>query len=63
MAGYRLVIKQSITKDLRRIPKRDVGGILERIEALASRGEWPRAQSVLFLARRRYNRRRVGEDE
>jgi len=35
MASYKLVFKRSVAKDLRAIPKTDVGRILKRIEALA----------------------------
>ena len=35
MGAYRLVFKQSVAKDLRVIPKRDLARILKRIEALA----------------------------
>jgi mRNA interferase RelE/StbE len=35
MGSYRLVFKQSVAKDLRRVPKRDVARILKRIEGLA----------------------------
>ncbi len=34
MASYRLVFKQSVFKDLRPIPKKDLASILQRIEAL-----------------------------
>lgn len=35
MASYKLVFKQSVAKDLRTVPKRDVARILKRIRALA----------------------------
>lgn len=35
MASYRIVFKQSVAKDLRGIPKKDVQRILQRIESLA----------------------------
>jgi mRNA interferase RelE/StbE len=35
MAKYKLVIKASVAKDLRTIPKKDVRRILDRIAALA----------------------------
>ncbi len=35
MASYRIVLKTSVAKDLRRIPNTDVRRILDRIEALA----------------------------
>lgn len=36
MASYELVIKRSVAKDLRSIPKRDVKRIVRRIQALAA---------------------------
>jgi mRNA interferase RelE/StbE len=35
MASYRIVFKQSVAKDLRPIPKKDVQRILKRIDGLA----------------------------
>lgn len=35
MASYRIVFKQSVAKDLRPIPKKDVQRILKRINVLA----------------------------
>lgn len=35
MANYRVVFKQSVAKDLRSIPNKDVQRILERIDQLA----------------------------
>jgi mRNA interferase RelE/StbE len=35
MAKYRLLFKESVSKDLRGIPREDVKRILERIEGLA----------------------------
>ena len=35
MASYRIVFKQSVAKDLRSIPKKDVQHILRRIDGLA----------------------------
>ena len=34
MASYELLFKQSVAKDLRPIPKKDVARILQRIESL-----------------------------
>lgn len=34
MAGYKLVFKQSVAKDLRRIPKPEITRIFSRIDAL-----------------------------
>ncbi len=36
MAEYRVYFRESVRKDLERIPKRDLGRILHRIEALVS---------------------------
>ncbi|MFA5802916.1 MAG: type II toxin-antitoxin system RelE/ParE family toxin [Thermoleophilia bacterium] len=36
MAAYKLRIKRSVAKDLRALPKKDLGRILKRIEALAT---------------------------
>ncbi|MBA2410711.1 MAG: type II toxin-antitoxin system RelE/ParE family toxin [Gammaproteobacteria bacterium] len=36
MASYKLVFKQSVARDLRTVPKRDVARILKRIRALAN---------------------------
>lgn len=35
MASYKLVIKKSVAKDLRKIPKQDVERVLARIRSLA----------------------------
>ena len=35
MASYKILFKQSVAKDLRGVPKKDVQRILERIERLA----------------------------
>jgi mRNA interferase RelE/StbE len=35
MASYRIVFRQSVAKDLRPIPRRDVQRILKRIDGLA----------------------------
>ena len=35
MGSFRLVFKQSVAKDLRRLPNEDVARILKRIESLA----------------------------
>lgn len=43
MANYKLVIKDSVAKDLRPIPNKDVRRILDRIEELA---ENPRPPGV-----------------
>jgi len=35
MAKYRLLFKKSVARDLRALPKKDVGQILKRLDALA----------------------------
>ena len=35
MASYRILFKQSVAKDLRSIPKKDVQRVLRRIDSLA----------------------------
>ncbi len=47
MASYELRFKQSVAKDLRSIPKKDVMGILKRIEALR---EDPRGEGCTKLS-------------
>ena len=55
MASYKLVVKQSVAKDLRSIPKRDVRRILKRIEELA---DFPRPpDSKKLSAQERYRLR------
>ncbi|MDN5848138.1 MAG: type II toxin-antitoxin system RelE/ParE family toxin [Nitrococcus sp.] len=57
MASYELVFKQSVAKDLRRIPKRDVTRILKRIQALAKN---PRPPDCEKLSRQERYRIRQG---
>ena len=58
MGRYRLVFKQSVAKDLRDLPKKDVARILERFEALS---EDPRAPGCEKLSgQERYRVRRGG---
>ena len=58
MASYRLVFRQSVTKDLRAIPKSDVARILKRIEALA---ENPRGAGCEKLSGQERYRVRQGQ--
>ncbi len=52
MASYELAFKKSVAKDLRSIPKDDVGRILKRIEALR---DDPRGEGCVKLsAQERY---------
>lgn len=57
MASYRLVVRKSVSKDLRAIPKRDVARILQRMEALR---EDPRPSDCEKLSARERYRVRQG---
>ncbi len=57
MASYKLVIKQSVARDLRAIPGKDVTRILQRIEALR---EQPRPPGCEKLSGRERYRVRQG---
>ena len=46
MASYKIVIKQSVAKDLRPIPNKDVRRILNRIEQLAENPRLPGAEQL-----------------
>ena len=46
MANYKLVIKDSVAKDLRPIPNKDVRRILDRIEELAENPRPPGAEQL-----------------
>jgi len=46
MASYKLSFKQSVVKDLRRIPKDDVAGILKRIDMLAENPRPPGSEKL-----------------
>lgn len=46
MARYKLVIRQSVTKDFRSIPRKDIARILERIESLADDPRPPRCEKL-----------------
>jgi len=46
MASYKLIFRQSVAKDLRRIPKPDVAWILSRIEALQDEPRPPRGEKL-----------------
>lgn len=46
MTSYRLVFKKSVAKDLRAVPKRDIGRILERIESLRDDPRPPGAEKL-----------------
>ncbi len=55
MASYKLIVKQSVSKDLKKIPKKDVKRILTAIKALA-RVPWP-PQSKKLSGQERYRLR------
>ncbi len=57
MASYELEFKQSVAKDLRSIPSRDLRKILQQIEALA---DDPRGPGCLKLSGLERYRKRVG---
>jgi len=46
MASYKLSFKQSVAKDLRRIPKDDVARILKRIDMLAENPRPPGSEKL-----------------
>jgi len=46
MTNYKIVIKQSVAKDLRPIPNKDVKRILKRIEQLAQDPRSPGSQKL-----------------
>jgi mRNA interferase RelE/StbE len=46
MASYKLVIKQSVAKDLRALPNKDVARILERMEALREEPRPPQGEKL-----------------
>ncbi|MBN2703085.1 MAG: type II toxin-antitoxin system RelE/ParE family toxin [Pontiellaceae bacterium] len=46
MESYRIVIKKSVSKDLEKIPKKDVLRILEAIESLAQDPRPPQSKKL-----------------
>ena len=46
MARYSLRFKESVAKDLRRLPKKDVSRILKRIESLANDPRGPGSEKL-----------------
>jgi len=46
MGNFEVIFKQSVAKDLRQIPKKDVARILERIEALTVEPRPPGAEKL-----------------
>jgi mRNA interferase RelE/StbE len=57
MASFKITVKQSVAKDLRRIPNKEVAKILKRIQALA--GD-PRPRGVEKLSEQERYRLRQG---
>ena len=57
MASYELVFKESVAKDLRSIPKKEVARILQRIEALR---DDPRGEGCVKLSAQERYRVRQG---
>ncbi len=57
MAKFDLVFKESVSNDLKEIPKQDVQRILERIDALRDE---PRPQGSVKLSGKEYYRVRQG---
>ncbi len=53
MESYRLVFKESVAKDLRGLPKRDVARILARIERLVENPMPPGSEKLSGQARYR----------
>ena len=58
MAKYKITFKNSVTKDLRAIPKKDVNRILDRINSLS---ENPRMEGCVKLTGNNYYRVRQGQ--
>ena len=46
MESYRIVVKKSVSKDLKKIPKKDVRRILEAIESLAQDPRPPQSKKL-----------------
>ncbi len=46
MAPYRLIVKQSVSKDLKKIPKKDVKRILAAIQTLAKNPRPPQSKKL-----------------
>lgn len=46
MASFKVSVKQSVAKDLRRIPKKEVARILKRIESLAREPRPPEVEKL-----------------
>ena len=46
MASYRIVVKKSVSKDLKKIPKKDILRILEAIKSLAQDPRPPQSKKL-----------------
>ena len=46
MGSFKIIFKQSVAKDLRQIPKKDVARILKRIEALRAEPQPPGVEKL-----------------
>ena len=46
MEPYRIIVKQSVSKDLRKIPKKEVKRILSAIQALAENPRPPQSKKL-----------------
>jgi mRNA interferase RelE/StbE len=46
MAPYRLIVKQSVSKDLKKIPKQDVKRIVATIQSLAKNPRPPQSKKL-----------------
>jgi mRNA interferase RelE/StbE len=53
MASYRLIAKQSVSKDLKKIPKKDVKRIVAAIQSLAKNPRPPQSKKLSGLERYR----------
>jgi mRNA interferase RelE/StbE len=46
MASYKIIVKRSVTKDLRNIPKKDIQRILAAIKDLANNPQPPQSKKL-----------------
>ncbi len=46
MEPYKIIVKQSVSKDLKKIPKKDIKRILEMIQALAKNPRPPQSKKL-----------------
>ena len=57
MASYKIVVKKSVSKDLKSIPKKDVKRILEAIQTLAKNPRPPQSKKLSGQERYRLRQR------